>query len=263
MKNFNIELNKITEEITANFVEPFNNNELSDFINGSSKKIRSTLALLFIKSFDKDLSSELIKVFAATEIIHNASLLHDDVIDDADTRRGEITISKAFSPKISILAGDYILAFALEKLISINNNEILEIYRKCIEDMCKSEIEQYFMRHKKPTQEQYLSLCKNKTALLFMSLLESCAILLNLDRNLARKLGETFGIIFQINNDLEHSSAIQDKKNGINTANNILGVEKTQILLDNYYEEIRLLLKRFPNNIYKDSLEDLVNYYVK
>ena len=72
-----------------------------------------------------------------------------------------------------------------------------------------------------------------------------------------------FGIIFQINNDLEDSSATQDRANGIYTAKDILGIENTRILLDNYLGEINLLLENAPNNIYKKRLEDLIKQYVR
>ena len=70
-------------------------------------------------------------------------------------------------------------------------------------------------------------------------------------------------IIFQIKNDMEEFSAKQDKLNKIETAVDIIGVEKTGDLLDNYHEELKLLLKNIPNNDYKIRLEGLINNYVR
>lgn len=262
MKNLKKELDKIIEEIASDFENPLRDDELRQLLFKPSKRIRSRLGILFLKIFEKELTPDLIKVFAATEIIHNASLLHDDVIDSAKFRRGLVTISEKYNQKISILAGDYLLTCAIKKLISIDNKEILEIFRNCTEKMCRAEIEQYYYRNKLPSKEKYLNICKNKTAILFIALLESCAILTGLNREKAVLLAEKFGIIFQINNDLEELSAIQDKDNGIHTAIDILGVENTKILLDNYLEELKILLKDFPENIYKNNLEDLISSYV-
>ena len=179
--------------------------------------------------------------------------------NNAEDRRGISTFHKIYDSKISVLAGDYLLTHAIKKLIKINNLEIFNIFQNCIQQMTKAEINQYFLKSKIPTKEQYLEICKGKTAQLFIAILESCAILLNLNKATASKFAELFGICFQINNDLETKSMEQDKSNEIYTANNVLGIEKTRILLDNYKEEMRGILSDFPDNIYKQNLEDLVN----
>lgn len=257
------ELDKIKKTIIEDFVEPLDNNELGHFLSGTSKYIRSILGILYIKSLDEDLSDVDINLLASVEIIHNASLLHDDVIDDADLRRGKSTISKLISPKISVLAGDYLISLAIKKLLLINNKYIIENFRTTIEQMCLAEFEQYFLRGKKTTQEQYLHICKSKTALLFSSALENLAVLHGTDVLLAKKLGEKFGMIFQIKNDMDKISAKQDKINGIQTAVDIFGVENTKILLDNYHKEILHILDKLPNKIYKSYLEDLIRSYVE
>ena len=101
---------------------------LEKFLSGSSKRIRSTITSLYIKALDKKVLPQCIKIMAAGEIIHNASLLHDDVIDNAKTRRGETTIGEVFSPYVSILSGDYLLSIATEKLMEVNDNNILKIF---------------------------------------------------------------------------------------------------------------------------------------
>ena len=75
----------------------------------------------------------------------------------------------------------------------------------------------------------------------------------------ARKFSEIFGLSFQINNDLEKKSSLEDKQNQIFTAKDIIGIEKTILLLDNYKEDMREMIKDFPQNIYKEGLEDLIN----
>ena len=124
--------------------------------------------------------------------------------------------------------------------------------------MTEAEIKQYFLRNKEPILVDYLSICEGKTARLFSSIFECSAILSNLSVEKAKKFGEIFGIWFQIKNDLNFESAQIDKCNGIYSAKDIIGIEKTQNLLDNYKEEINDFIKDFPENIYKESLKDLI-----
>ena len=90
-------------------------------------------------------------------------------------------------------------------------------------------------------------------------LLEGCALLSNISTENAIKMGKFFGLCFQINNDLKTESANIDQQNGIQTAMDVLGIEKTTALLDNYKEEMRNILKDFPASIYKKGLEDLID----
>lgn len=254
------DIERINKEILLELKDPLKDTSTQNFLMSGSKYIRSKLALLYTKVFQKE-DERIYKILAAGELIHNASLLHDDVIDEADTRRNKTTISKKFSPKISILLGDYLLAYAIEKLLSIKSNEIIEVFKSCTQKMCLGEINQFLHRGEIPNLEEYIEICENKTGLLFSAILESCAILLSLDRNSAQNLGKLFGTYFQIKNDINKASREIDKRNKISTAIDILGIEKTQILLDNYLEKMRILLEKFPNNIYREKLEELIKNY--
>ena len=75
-----------------------------------------------------------------SEMIHTASLVHDDVIDAADTRRGKISINKMFGEKMSVLAGDYILSCASQALAQLGNAEVVELLAKVIDDLIKGKI---------------------------------------------------------------------------------------------------------------------------
>ena len=258
MKIINKELEILKKNIENNFTDPLHN-ELKNFLLNGSKFIRSTLAILYLKSQNVEINNSVYNILTAGEIIHNASLLHDDVIDNANTRRGNTTIAKKFTSNISILAGDYLLSHAIEKLLELNNFEILNIFKNCTKKMSVAEIKQYFSQNSIPTKEQYIEICKNKTAELFSTILESCSLITNLEPQKAKDFGTLFGICFQINNDLNKESAKIDKLNGIYTAKDVLGIENTELLLDNYKKEMGNLIKSFPENIYKESLKDLIN----
>lgn len=233
-------------------------NELYNFANTKSKRIRSIFALLYLKACDVEIKSEIIDILIAGELIHNASLLHDDVIDDADLRRGQTTLSKAFSPKISILCGDYLLSFAINNLIKINNDKIFDLFQNSIKKMCESEISQFLLRGDITTLDNYLDICEGKTAALFVAMLESCALVSNIDTNQAKDIANKFGTFFQLLNDNDVFSAAADEKNEINTLNKIIGVEKTLILMDNYQKDLKRELQTLPNNIYKEELMKLL-----
>ena len=251
-------INQIIDKIENDFFDPFPDNDLKEFILKSSKRIRSKVAILYFKSAGFEINNSILKILAAGEIIHNASLLHDDVIDNAEMRRGKTTISKKYSSKISILAGDYLTSLAIEKLLNLKNFEILNIFKDCIQKMTKAEIKQYFLRGKVPAKSEYIEICEGKTAALFEAIFESCAIILNAPVNNAVNFAKNFGIVFQIKNDLEEHSAANDKSNEIYTAKDILGIENTYILLDNYKEEMRKILIKHPQNSHKQEVEERI-----
>lgn len=253
------ELNFVKKYLNEGFIEPLPSGILKSFLLENSKFIRSKLAILYLKSQNVEINDDIYKILSAGEIIHSASLLHDDVVDDADFRRGKCTINKEFSPKISILCGDFLLSLAIEKLLDLKNFEILKIFKDSTKNMALAEIEQFFMRDKIPMGNEYLDICKNKTACLFSVILQSCAVLANLDLEKAKYFGEIFGICFQIKNDLDKDSAEIDNKNGIFTAEKVFGIENTYNLLDNYKKDLDKIIVNFSDNIYREELKGLID----
>jgi hypothetical protein len=123
--------------------------------------------------------------------------------------------------------------------------------------MCNAEFQQFFYRGRIPTEEEYITISKGKTAALFATIMESIATELQIYSKIPRSLGELFGIYFQIKNDMDKYSSEIDKKNEIYTIKDILGIEKTYYLLDNYRNDMRNLIREIPENMYKQELEDL------
>lgn len=261
MKTIKKELLRVKSYLLENFIEPFEDNSLVNFLSSGSKYIRSSLAILYLKSQNKEITDELIKILAVGEIIHNASLLHDDVIDEAELRREQKTLAKKYNSKVAILAGDFLISLAIEKLLTLQNYNILNNFKDCTKAMTFAEIKQLISRNKKCTFEEYVDICLGKTGKLFSTILESCAELACIDKNQAKSFGESFGIFFQIINDLDDKSAENDKENGIYTAIDILGIENTRNLLDNYKQKMLNLLEDFPENEYKEELEGLIINY--
>ena len=254
------ELNYINKELISVSKQSSElRNVLSDFLVGSSKCIRSIITLLYLKANNVKVSESSLKIIVAGEIIHNASLLHDDVIDNAKERRGQQSINSKYSSHFSIILGDYLLKFAIEKLLEVDNKEILNIFFNTIQNMCESEIKQFLSRDSKNDIEDYIKICKGKTASLFMAILKSCAIIEGIDSSKASIFAENFGVLFQLRNDLKLTSIIDDKNNKIYTARDIIGLDKTYDLIENYKEKIFFILSSLPNNIYVREFEDIIN----
>ena len=253
------ELKRVNRELSEiGFEQSSINKAVKELLCSNSKRIRTFVTVLFIKAnLIKNISDDTINIITAGEIIHNASLLHDDVLDSAKYRRGNLAFCNVFSPHISILTGDYLLAIAIENLQKVNNIEVSTIFLDCTKKMCSAEINQFFLRGKSPTLSEYIDICAGKTAALFEAIMESSAIIEGLDRNLFKKFAYNFGIFFQLKNDLSEASIKSDSENKINTPKDFLGIEKTMVLIDNYLEKIRGVVRELPDSIYKQGLEDL------
>lgn len=247
--------------------------ELISIIKAPSKRIRPVLNLLYLKMLDSNISNSQIILQSAIELIHNATLIHDDVIDNSAKRRNHKTLNAKFDNSLAVVSGDLLLTIAIQKILQINIPEITEIFNNALMNMCKGEINQYFNKFKIPTMEEYLEKCKNKTSQLFMSGLKASLIVSQTVDEDAEDFAKSFGIAFQIRDDLlniiqyNSDKPVQsDIEEGIYTApvifagnieNLNIGIEKTKLLLDNYIERVKNILNSKPNNQYRQALMSL------
>ncbi len=140
------------------------------------------------------------------ELIHTATLVHDDVVDDANMRRGFFSINALWKNKIAVLVGDYLLSKSL--LLSINNKQfdLLEIISKAIQDMSEGELLQIEKaRNLDITEEVYYDIITKKTASLIAACCSAGAASVSNDKELVDnmwQLGEKIGIAFQVKDDL-------------------------------------------------------------
>ncbi len=245
-------------------------NDLRKLICSKGKRIRPRLAYLTILAHNETISNSQMELISAVELLHTASLIHDDIIDDAETRRGEQVLHKKFTPQLAVIAGDLLASVAMNKIININNQDIQEKFNKTFQAMCNAEITQYFNKGEIPSLEEYLEKSKNKTGLLFGIILEGCAILSNkINPEKMYNFGLAFGTAFQIKNDLNSflSENSEDKDNGIFTAPDIyltagdsteISIEKTRTLIDNKKQEAIEIIQSLSDSVYKTKLKEMI-----
>ncbi len=267
-----IEKNMVSK---INVREPLNT-FIREFLMLPSKRIRSVLPLLYLKADNQSVTHEQIQILTAIELIHNASLIHDDVIDNSDMRRAHKTLSNEFDNKLAVISGDYILSVVMQILTNLGSVELISKFSQTIEKMCVGEINQNFNRYKFGTIEEYIEKTKNKTAYLFE--ISFMAVLMfarkKYDCETLSKFALDTGIAFQIRDDLLNLTdddtskpKNNDIEDGIYNAPVIYsgqtedlsqGIEKTRVLLNNYIKSARANLTDLPDNEYKTALYDIL-----
>jgi heptaprenyl diphosphate synthase len=156
------------------------------------------------------ISEKAVKMAAAIEIMHLATLVHDDVIDNADLRRGELTLQKKFGKRTAVICGDYLVCMAMKLAASASEKTDLEEYMKLeIPDymgrVCLGELNQHINNGNIDlTAAQYLRIISGKTAALFEASFFTGAALAEKDQHRIKKyakLGHNIGMIIQLTDD--------------------------------------------------------------
>lgn len=169
------------------------------------KRMRPMLILLMAKNYG-EVSSVTKHAAVGLELLHTASLVHDDVVDESTERRGQASVNATFDNKVAVLVGDYILSTALLNVAKTGNQRIVEYLAELGRTLAAGEILQLSnIQNEKISEEVYYQIIKNKTAALF----EACASVGALssgasadDVKLAAQFGQDLGIMFQIRDDI-------------------------------------------------------------
>ena len=169
------------------------------------KQLRPRLCLLAAKMCG-ELTPLTYKAAALIEMIHVATLIHDDVVDEADLRRGWPSVNRIWKNKISILVGDFMFSKALSNMVALRNFNALEILSSTAERLSQGEILQIEKALKKEmTEDVYYKMVGDKTASLFAASCEIGAITANANAKQQKAMatfGEKLGVAFQIRDDL-------------------------------------------------------------
>jgi octaprenyl-diphosphate synthase len=185
------------------------NSTNSSILSNSGKQLRPLLSLLIARACSgHQISEATVRYAAAAELLHNATLLHDDVADNSDQRRGVPTIMSLMGPSVSVLVGDYWLVKAMELILGSSEGDhlVIKIFSKTLSDLAEGEMLQLQKAQSGDTSEDdYLRIIYSKTASLFEAACVSAAISVNASeecRKAAKDYAVALGIAFQIKDDI-------------------------------------------------------------
>ena len=179
---------------------------LKHITESKGKRLRPLILIAFLKMLNQKISSDTYSVAAAIELIHNATLLHDDVIDMSPLRRGNPTSHTIWGNRKTILVGDYLFTKAFHLISQTSNIEILKVIISASINLAEGELEQISnMKNFSIDLDRILSIIDSKTARLFVSSCEIASIIGNCSKENKEKMkiyGQSIGILFQIADDI-------------------------------------------------------------
>jgi heptaprenyl diphosphate synthase len=225
--------------------------KINEYLDAPGKYVRAGLTLLFAQAVDGQIKEAKLYFAAGVEVLHLATLIHDDVIDEADSRRGIASIHKSFSNRIAIYAGDYLLAYSnrlmakgLEAMGALREEKDRPFDERIIERILAGELAQLLNQYEySMTMKSYLKQIKGKTAFLFALACQLGAANLPANQKNIRyafNIGQAIGMAFQLSDDLLDyqvskeamgKPSLQDVQNGIYTAPLLLAMREDASLL--------------------------------
>jgi geranylgeranyl pyrophosphate synthase len=177
---------------------------LANLLSGG-KRMRPAIVLLVARLYDRD-PAPFVQLAAALEMLHTATLIHDDVIDRAALRRGHRTLHMQWATKAAVLAGDYLLAEAVSMTAALDVPRLVQILAQALRAMCAGEIRQSLRRRLPSDMRQaYHETIQAKSASLFAAGAEMASLLAQADPAQVaalRDFGWELGIAFQMTDDI-------------------------------------------------------------
>lgn len=240
-------------------------------LRAGGKRLRPIFVVLTAQYFGKK-SEEIIKFASIMELIHMSSLIHDDVNDGSDLRRGQKTINVEYSNDVAVHVGDYILIEALKKVYDISHTEqLLDILARTAVEMSKGEIAQIAsMFDSKQTIDSYYYRIERKTALLIATCSQTGAILADATEKQIKDFydyGYHLGMAFQIKDDL--MDILPSKKDigkpiGHDLENGLVNLPTILLLQKDFPEKetiINLIENKFPNG--RNDLDYIMSFVLQ
>ncbi|RPI83912.1 MAG: polyprenyl synthetase family protein [Chloroflexi bacterium] len=177
---------------------------LDHLLSSGGKRVRPAVALLFGEMLGAS-QEKMITLAAAIEMLHTATLVHDDLIDGALLRRGIPTLNSRWTPAATVLTGDFIFAQAARLASETESVEVMRIFSETLATIVNGEITQLFTSRGLASREDYFHRIYAKTASLFQTAAEAATLLTPVNekyRNKARRFGYEIGMAFQIVDDI-------------------------------------------------------------
>lgn len=190
-------------------------NQMGHYIVGNGgKRLRPMLLLLAAKALGQVNESHLI-LAAVIEFIHTATLLHDDVVDESNLRRGKESANAVWGNAASVLVGDYLYSSAFEMMVRTGNMRVMEILSKTTTAIAEGEVLQLLnCNNPETTEAKYLEVIARKTAILFSAATRLSAVIAGASTETEESLaqyGQHLGIAFQLIDDaLDYKASQED-----------------------------------------------------
>lgn len=183
-------------------------------ISSGGKRIRPLLLVLCAKAFNYQGQAH-IELGAVIELIHTATLIHDDVVDDSKLRRGKETTKEIWGNEASVLVGDFLYSRTFQMMVKLSNLAIMQVIADTTNTMASGEVLQLMNRHNPNiTEQDYLDVIYYKTASLFEASAKLSAIISHQDTTSIQNIatyGKNLGIAFQLIDDALDYSANPNK----------------------------------------------------
>ena len=223
-KTLEPELNRMNEIIRQS-LETDNelmNRVVTNYLLSKGKQIRPIMVLLSAKFF-KDVNEDVLHAGAALEMLHNASLIHDDVVDETSLRRGRTTINTQWGNHLAVLVGDFFVANALSASIATGNISVISSLSHLGKELSLGEVDQICnVREHRFDEPHYMGMIRKKTASLFMNCVKMGAESVGVKEEEyvpLMKYAEIMGLCFQIRDDI--FDYFEDSKIGKPTGNDL------------------------------------------
>ena len=249
------DLNVFLKKVTTTEI-PLINALSSHMIDSGGKRIRPIIVFLISKIMSNE--KKVIESAAIIELIHAATLLHDDVVDQSDVRHNVNTANKLWGNDSAVLVGDFLYSRAFELIVEINRERVYKILAETTNKISQGEVMQLMYKEKIiEDKEKYIEIVYLKTGKLFeASALVAMDIAGSSDLDWAREFGKNFGIAYQLRNDyLDYFG--DDKETGKNIAEDLSEGKSTLPLIHSYMNsntnDKSTIENIFNNKIFSDT----------
>ncbi len=265
------ELERLNDHISASLRSDneLMNRVIDGYLSSKGKQIRPVLVLLSSRMFAGAVTDRAIRAAAAVEMLHNATLIHDDVVDDSDKRRNRPTINSVWDNHIAVLVGDFFVSSSLQEAITTGDLRIVSELASLGRELSVGEMDQiYNARFHRLTEDDYFTVIARKTASLFVACVTMGAFAVGVasdDPRLKALCDFTYrlGLCFQIKDDI--FDYFEDGRIGKPTGNDLREGKVTLPLLNaltssNHPQREEMSLRVMKEELTPGDITDLINF---
>ena len=233
---------------------------------GGGKRLRPMLLLYAANAFEGVQVQDVARAASAIEMIHTASLVHDDIIDDSVQRRNKPTLYRSVGTKSAVIFADFLFAQGLAMLASVEDSNVISLTVRAVETMCEGQWKELAMQaHNDYTEQDYLDVIEKKT----VSLFDCCCRIGGMFRNAEERelkhlgdFGRYFGFVYQLLDDAADLST--DRCSPAEQRINEWGGKKyCEQLAREFTEKARTAISHISNGIERKGFEQILSFIME